>query len=471
MLEIILYLFSAFNLSVYIYLLFATGKRISYSKAHRSFFVLMISSILWISVRVLENTFEQYWELFINLDFALASLVSYALVIFALHYPRENYKITFFKEILLFIPIIILSTLSFFNVYYEIFSYRVIEYSSNYILYILILIIYFIGIGGTLFIKKLLKSKGNERIQLRYISFGYLSSISILLFDSIYTAIEGARSVEWDFLFFNATVLFAIMIAYAMLRYRFMDFRVVIRKSVIYGISLIITLAIYTYLVLVIKNSIEESWNVNSTWTAVILVALVALGFPPLKTLVEKIINKYYKGRKSIDLAVAEVKEKLSHETDFGNLINIIKKEIKEYLGIENIQFFVLDKMSNILIENNGDGGKSIFQKNNLIKYFEKYDEVLIIEEIAYLLNERSGKFEKESLQLAEKEMKKFSFNLVIPVKTDQNIIALIGLSGESRSYTVQDVNFLNKLREQITFAIANAFLYKEAMDRINMSS
>ncbi len=427
----------------------------------------MIFTILWIFVRLLENTFERYWELYINLDFAIAALIGYALVIFALHYPKENKNLSPIKEIYILMPIAILAILSFFNVYYEIFSYRVIEYSYNYIIYILILIIYFLGIGGTLFIKKLIKSKGIERVQLKYISFGYISSISVLLFDSIYTAYEGARTENWDFIFFNFTIIFAIIITYAMLRYRFMDIRVIVRKSIVYGFSLIIVLGVFAYFVLTFKQTIEESWNLNTSWTAGILIIIVAVGFPSLKTFVEKVVNKIFQDEKSIDLAVAEVKEKLSHETDFDNLIHIIKKEIKEYLQVENIQLFVLDKVNHNFKGKDNEVGKSIPQKSDLIKYFEKYDDVLITEEIPHLQNERSGKFEIEMLKQADKEIKKYNFRLAMPVIADKEIIAVLGFSGIGKSFTVQDIDYLNKLREQIAFAIANALLYKEAIDRI----
>lgn len=278
---------------------------------------------------------------------------------------------------------------------------------------------------------------------------------------------KGARAEDLDFIFFNSSILFALIIAYAMLRYRFLDTKVIIKKGLVYGISLIISLAVYTYLVLAFKETIEESWNVNTTWTAAILIVLVALGFPPLKNLVEKAVNKLFKGKKSIDLAVAEVKEKISNETDFENLVGIIKKEIKEYLLIENIQLFVYDKQFGDFAGKNGDTGKSLSQKSSLVKYFNKYDEVLITEEIPHLMNERQGKFEKEVLQQAEKEMKKNNFNLLMPVKTDRDVIAMVGFSGESKSFSVQDVEYLNKLREQVTFAIANALLYENAMKRI----
>lgn len=468
MLELLLYLFTIVNLALYSYILFATGKRFNYSKAHRSFFILMFLVFGWILIRALENTFKAHWSILIDLDFAIAALISGALVVFALHYPRENKKLTIFKELLIYLPIIILAILTFLDFYYKIFSYRVIEYYYNhYYIYIFVLILYFILIGGLTFIRKLIKSSGIEKTQLKYITISYLISILILLFDSFYTVVEGPRSEDMDFIFFNFSILFVLIIGYVMIRYRFLDAKVIIKKGLVYGISLIIALAIYTYLVLAFKQTIEESWNINTTWTAAILIILVAVGFPPLKTLVEKVVNKLFKGRKSIDLAVAEVREKISHESDFENLVGIIKKEIKDYLQIENIQLFVLDRTSNDLIGKNGDTGKSISQKSNLIKYFNKYDEVLITEEIPHLMNERQGKFEREILQQAEKEMKKSNFNLVMPVKSDKEIIALVGFSGSARSFTVQDVDYLNKLREQITFAIANALLYQNAMKRI----
>jgi len=317
-----------------------------------------------------------------------------------------------------------------------------------------------------LLIKKYFKSLGIIKNQLRLIILGLIIMYAGIIYFSFINVVVFNNS-NYVYLVSFFTLPFIILTTYSILRYRFMDIKVVIKKGVVYGISLIIALSIYTYLVLVFKDTIEDSWNVNTTWTAAILIVLVALGFPPLKNLVEKAVNKLFKGKKSIDLAVAEVKEKISHESNFENLVGIIKKEIKEYLDVDSIQLFVYDKQSGDFAGKNGDTGKSLSQKSSLPKYFNKYDEVLIAEEIPHLLNERQGKFEKEVLQQAEKEMKKNNFNLLMPVKTDQDVIAMVGFSGESKSFSVQDVEYLNKLREQVTFAIANALLYENAMKRV----
>ncbi|MDP2685516.1 MAG: histidine kinase N-terminal 7TM domain-containing protein [bacterium] len=443
------------------------------SRTHQLFSLFCLFVAIWsvanyFALTIIEKDIILFW---VRMVMAFATAQSVTLLLFILTFPRRLFLISkTWLIVILSLGIITFITSLLPYVFSDIVLSADNKVSETIIAPgIILFIIVSIGsiVASIIFsVRNLLNIESKIKIQFKYIFLGIvLMYIGIIFFSFILPVFfQNPNYVYLGSLF---TLPFIMLTSYAMLRYRFMDFRVVIKKSVIYVISLIIALSIYTYLVLVFKETIEESWNVNTTWTAVILVALVALGFPPLKTLVEKVIDKLFKGKKSIDLAVQEVKEKMSHETELDNLINIIIKEIEEYLNIENIQFFMLDKISNTLIGKNGEMGKNISQKSNLLKYFIKYNEVLITEEIPHLINERPGQFEKEIMQQTEKEMKKYNFNLAMPIVADQEIIAIIGLAGERRSFTVQDVDYLNKLREQITFAIANALLYQNAMERI----
>ena len=464
---------------IYVMLLFLVFKKWDRGKAYRRYIMFLMTGTLWVIVGAIEvsslhNNIEINLVLS-KLDFILAGLIAYYVVLFSIHFPIEDKRLTVGKELILFIPILIIILLSVFNKIFYYIGSELTYSASGYILYLIVLFNYLLLIPSIILLKKLKISVGINKSRLKYILFGYFISASIALIFSVYFAINPASQTSYVFGYANiGTAIFAFSCFYAILRYRFMDIRVIIRKSLIYGGSLIFTLAIFTYFALLLKTIIEESWNINTTWTAIILIALVSLGFPLIKKLVEKLVNSIYKGRMSIDLAVKELREQISKKTDLEELIGIIRIQIGKYLNNNKINVYTIDHRDSKLISKSEDSKSSFIELHgDLIRYFGKYPTVLIREEISHLLEERQGKFEEEILLKAEKEMKKNKFSLVMPFKNDDEIFALLtlGEKEEGRVYTVQDINYLERLREQTGFILANAILYQETMEHLRLQN
>ncbi|MFA6098627.1 MAG: hypothetical protein WCV50_02540 [Patescibacteria group bacterium] len=447
------------------------------NKTYALFFITILFGFAYITCSMLEMVtripFDVH-KVIISIDFILAPWVAYWFVLFCLHFPKKNLRINIFYELAIAIPIIFVSLLGVFGKIVTIYDYNLAKYNKPvFALYFIIIVVYFIFIGPISLIKKYKLVSTIEKSQIKYIIVGYLIAIISALTASGLNGLVGKVS---NFTFtglVSITIVFAIMSSYAMARYRLLDIKVVIKRGLIYIISLIVTLAIYTYVALLLRTTIENYWNITPGRTSIVLIALVALGFPPLKMLVEKAINSLFKGKKSIDLAVKELREAISRETDLEKLVKIISLKIKEYLGVEIAKLFILNHKEQRLIYENDDSNESIDLQNNLIKYFEKYNEPLIYEEIPHLLEERQGKFEKETLQKAEKEMKKFNASLVLPFNTEEEVfaLALLDQKKDKSTFTIQDVKFLVELREQAGITLANAVLYQEAVERITANT
>jgi hypothetical protein len=464
MISTILDIFTIINLLIYLYIVIAVSRKWKVSQAHKRLFFLALFSFLWILARFFENTTPSIFSLLIHLDFSLAALIAFMVATFALHFPRSSPNLSSKKELLSFLPIIILSVLSFTDFLIKPVAYRIVEYKFGYYIYITILIVYFLVIGGGSFVKKFIKSSGIIHQQLVYILIGYLIAITILLYDSVSAAITGPRPIVIDRLFFNSSILFSALVSYAMLKYRFMDIRVVIRKSVIYVTSLIIILALYTYLALILKSTIEQYWNLSPGWTAFILVALVALGFPPLKNLVERSINTLFKGKKSIDLAVKEVQEKMANKTDIEALIDLISQEIRKFLGLEEVDILLINRQEEKFIGQE----KSLDFSQPMVKYLQEKGEIVVKEEIPHML-EADHEFDHKALKEVENKMSKLNIAVAIPVGKGEELMGLIflGKKKSKEAFTVEDIKFLERLSGQALFALGNAVLYRDAMARV----
>jgi len=205
---------------------------------------------------------------------------------------------------------------------------------------------------------------------------------------------------------------------------------------------------------LILKNTIEQSWDISPGWTTFILVGLVALGVPLLKSLVERSINTLFKGRKSIDLAVNELRKKVAEKTDLEVIVDLISDEIKKFLEVNEVKMFIINHRDKNLVHKEEGIEEKIDFNNDLLKYFDKYSDVLIRDEIPHIIEDRVGEFERDILQKAEKEMKKRKASLAMPLKTEEEVFGFVLLGNRS-----------------VQFVLANAVLYKEAVERIKLTN
>lgn len=441
------------------------------------FFVAILFGFLWVTCSLLEMVDQlslNVHKIVLTIDFAIAPFVAYWFVLFCAHFPNRNKNLTLIKEALLLIPIIAVSWLGLSGRVIDIVGKNWGIYNKKiYLLYFFVIFLYFIVFTLILFLKKYKNSTPIEKNQLRYIISGYYISLSSALFASAYNGlVHRFENVTFTILV-SITLLFALMSSYAMARYRLFDIKVVIRKGIIFSVSLIITLALYTYIALAFKDSIEKYWNVSTAWTAVILVGLVALGFPVLKSLIEKSVNIVFKGKKSIDLAVKELREQISQKKDLDALLEVISRDIRRFLGVEWVKMFIVNHKDKHYSYSTDVDIEIIEPGNDLLRYFEKYQTVVIYDELSHLIEDQSGQFEKEMLQRVEKELKKRHASLAMPFKTEDEVYGMVflGKREDDAPYSVQDVQYLEQLREQVNFTLASAVLYRDAMERIRLQA
>ncbi|PIY96559.1 MAG: hypothetical protein COY66_03865, partial [Candidatus Kerfeldbacteria bacterium CG_4_10_14_0_8_um_filter_42_10] len=86
-----------------------------FGKAQRRFFFLMLVMSGWLFNALLEVVVRSnliIYDWLIRLDYVLGALIAYFFILFAFHFPRNNLQLSFKKELLLFIPILLLIILS-----------------------------------------------------------------------------------------------------------------------------------------------------------------------------------------------------------------------------------------------------------------------------------------------------------------------------------------------------------------------
>ena len=130
-------------------------------------------------------------------------------------------------------------------------------------------------------------SKGTRRAQLFC-----LFAACTLGFGSGFMWFPPALGIDIPPLGVHAVALYCVIVMYAIVRYRFLDIQVVIRRSLVY--SLLVTLLTVGYFGLVygLERILQTTLGYHSAWVSLAAFALMALTFQPLKTGIQRLVDQ-----------------------------------------------------------------------------------------------------------------------------------------------------------------------------------
>ena len=135
---------------------------------------------------------------------------------------------------------------------------------------------------------RFVRSRGDERQQLKWIAFGAL----IMGLEFLVTVIHEVPTI-FDAI---AVVPLAIAIGVAILKYRLYDIDVVINKTLVYGAMAAFITAVYVAVVVGIGRAVGSDRNLG---LSILATAMVAVGFAPVRERVQRVANRVVYGTRA----------------------------------------------------------------------------------------------------------------------------------------------------------------------------
>ncbi len=339
---------------------------------------------------------------------------------------------------------------------------------------------------------------GNLYWAFLFMFFG-LASLSIFLFYNVYKKESGIRKEQAKILligtglgflggstnfllWYNLPVkpygnilvsLYVIFTAYAIIKYRFADISLIIKRSSIFVVSVVIITSVYTlfaYLISVYFQGLigTQSIILNGVITAI----LVSIGFEPLKKWLSLVTDKYlFKAPYDPEDLLAEFSDKLSSTLDLGNLTSFIAEKLSQVFKSNKAALFLLDKKTGeytrrVLV---GEESKTDIKKidkklfDKIFQYLKEIglDKEIVVNDEIKKLNEQLG---NPTLKLLIKELDKNQISLIVPLYLRDDLTGILFL-GEKKSgdiYNTTDLRILEIIAKQSAVSIQNAELYQE---------
>jgi len=271
----------------------------------------------------------------------------------------------------------------------------------------------------------------------------------------------------------TVSLLFTFPAAYAMVRYRFMDVRIVLRKGTVYAITIVIALGIYSYLAFIGAQTAEQLFGYQNTFSNFIAVILIAIGFHPLRRMVEYALNAYFFPKQADFRAVAKrIAIQLSSTiSGIESILKTIRKEAGPTLGVESIDLF-FQKEYGIweAVQPAANPAININPQTPLFKYIVKNKNILITEEIAFQINDSNNSEEIKTLESVNLLISERNIAVVVPIFQEyEDLIGILFLGSKMNqsAYTIEDIQFLNNLQQNLPLSMSGIILYYQAMKRV----
>ena len=456
--------FKIINLTTAILILFLgliVLKRNSKSWINISFFILTLFTSIWVFTNFLMFIFQTlFW---VRLTYATGSFAMISYPVWAYIFCKGKNKFIFLFYVtgfILFIlsltPLIIKDVVSFVSIGIPVI------YGSFFFLFVFYILASYISLLVILF-TSYKKTTGVKKNQILFILIGvFLFGISVITFNTILPIFNINSLINLDS---PSSLIFVAFNAYAIIKHRFMDIRILVLKSMVYSLIIGIIAGIDALIAYLIIQKYQIAVNQNIFHILVIIIAIFS--FNPLKRLFEKYTDRLFaKGRYNPDVLLDEIGDITNSILLLEPLLQSLTYLLYKELRVEKIAILTSEWSENS-DENNSKKkcnrcsiGYDKFQIPN-----SKYQKLVkIINDKNILVYDELKEKDKD-----KKILRKLDISLIVPLKIENIPIALLVLSNKKSgdAWTSEDIKFLTLISHQIAISIKNAQSYsKMASDK-----
>jgi serine phosphatase RsbU (regulator of sigma subunit) len=255
-------------------------------------------------------------------------------------------------------------------------------------------------------------------------------------------------------------------IIYAIIRYQFLDVRLIVRQSVVYTISSAIVVGSYLLIISQFTKILQNIIGQDSALLPAAFIILALIFFQPIMNQVDNLLKKFFiKGKVDIRYITQEISRELSSILDPEKLRTSAVRLLKEEMLIEKVRLCMKSEGDSrfVLLAQGGDSSPEMVYSENdyLTTEMEKRNRPALIDEY------KSADADSPLMDSLEKQ----GFQLLVPLTNRGDLEGFIALSNKisGYNYNYEDITTLNILSNQLVVALSNARLYKASLEKQRM--
>lgn len=269
--------------------------------------------------------------------------------------------------------------------------------------------------------------------------------------------------------------IYLALVGYAIIRYRFMDIRVVGRKIFIYiGVGVFVYGLFY--LVTWLYNTLFGSVFAPSALAFGLLIApLFTFGFYSVDKTMGYLANKYFfVSLYSSQETLRNLTNQLSNYIDLSKIATLVVDTIKKAMLLNRVSILLIDtntepaEYQTLKAVGFGESdGISLLEDSFLKRYLSKTQKGLVNEELLVLADSVRPIRDRQHFVRLHALMDRLDASLCLPLISNKKLfgIIILGPKISGDAYSTEDLNLLNTLSKQVSIAIENARQHKRIQE------
>ena len=262
-----------------------------------------------------------------------------------------------------------------------------------------------------------------------------------------------------------ANMLFALMLATSIVRYRLFDVNTAVKRTAVYaGVC-----AVVTSMLVALTRAAERLFDLQTMsplWMVVPLGFVITALLSPLgQTLEDGIQRLMFSKRRGCYDTLLDLSKRMSAILEQRKLVDTLVQGLVRGIPLTHCVLMLYDRPTNAYVvhrdETTGetaDGVSTLRADSPIVQWLLVSGEVLVKEEVK--LNPRMARYFED----AEGELEAINASLIVPLKIEMNLIGILML-GEKLSgeiFDSQELDVLSVLANQAAISLGNALLYEE---------
>jgi signal transduction histidine kinase len=447
------------------YLIYKNNRR---AMVNRGYIFVIITILFWgIGMVMYRMSNADSVLLLCKILYVFATFTAPAFLLFSFIFPEGRFtskKILFIivpffllvNGLTLFTDKIILDAVSVLG------GENIIKFGRWYILYVIFFFFHFFYAYIVLFYK-IRKFRGVKQAQLKYVFTGYFLAGNLAFGTNLLLPWFGMFLFNW-----MGQVLTVIMVGfttYAIIKYRLMNIRLIITRSILYAVLVGAVASFFALSVIIVGNAIGGNTQTSKILTYVINSIIVVIFLDPVKRAWAKVTdNIFYKDKIDYQEVLQEVGNVVAREIDLEKLLQNSVALLADKLKIKEISVLVPTNSHFNLLTSSKKNKKDFSLSSDFVEYLKSNKNFIITEELLRNNENIQDDKLKKTVQGFIKETEALSAEMIIPVVEQESLTAVFLFSAKNSGdlYSDEDLDFFRVFIPQVATAIEKSKLYEE---------
>lgn len=311
--------------------------------------------------------------------------------------------------------------------------------------------------------KRVMASQLRKQVQI--VIWGIIAALGMYIIAFILPALGVlSLSEEWqNFITIGALIVGCGSIVFAIVRYRFMDVRLIVRQSLVYTVSSAMVVGAYVLIIRQFEDIVKYLFGFDVPGLDIVFIIIALILFPSVMSQVDELIRRFFIRDKSDYRNISQTfSRKVASVFKLNEVFALAHDVLSRQLLLERVYIFARSAspngLTNVAAPPDDDKWESIEIDLPLMAELARRSGVNNIDELL-------GAFPQSIFlqQLAERKVR-----FVAPMISGEEILGCLAVSDKVSGYRLnyEDVTTISIIADQLSLAINTSRLYLESIEK-----